>query len=276
MLFDGNSAAIISSAALVQDKDEAAVQSLLLLGSNKTAERSEIAINTSFLQRKVTDDYFLSITSKERQQLELLQTKSFIKRSQKQTLLSVISIPESLTDVSGQLPMALLAKSIVDGKKSESSSSRNLEKVNEDLSNALLSSSLVLNSLSKSRKEFGDRDNRHASSGGNLKRKRGILLPPSSKVPLIKSEKAPGDSMPTADLDTDEMELSPRSKGRRSSAERYRQRNHRRKQTFGNKLVRVVQLLEQYRQMVNVNVSFCEINFICKRSSLATDSVFCT
>ena len=264
MLFDGNNGAQISSASLVHDKDEAAVQSLLLLGSNMTAEHSEIAINSSSLQRKVADDYFLSITSKERIQFELLQTKSLIKRSQKHALLSVISPPESLADITGQLPIALLAKSFVDGKKSENCSSRNHEKVNEDLSNALLSSSLVLNSLSKSRKEFGDRDNRHASSGSNLKRKRGILLPPSSKIPLMKPDKVLCDSTPTADLDMDEMELSPRSKGRRSSAERYRQRNHRRKQTFGNKLVRVVQLLEQYRQMVNSKVSFCKKYFFAR------------
>lgn len=274
MLFDGKNAAKISSASLVQDKDEAAVQSLLLLGSNKTVERAEIAINSFSFQRKVADDYFLSITSKERQQLDLLQTKSFTKRSQKHTLMSGISRPESLTDVSGQLPIALLAKSIVDGRKSENLSSRNLEKVNEDLSNALLSSSLVLNSLSKSRKEFGDRENRHAPSGGNLKRKRGILLPPSSKVPLMKSDKVHGDSAPTVDQETDEMELSPRSKGRRSSAERYRQRNHRRKQTFGNKLVRVVQLLEQYRRMINANVSVCKNDSCSKRRLLATNSLF--
>ena len=150
-----------------------------------------------------------------------------------------------------------------------------LRGVNQDLSNALLSSSLVLGSLSKSRGE-----NYLSGSQGHAKRRRGILLPPSSRVGRDKilcfpsSEPSPIDSkekksvektsaiaiaasnIEAADTNDEERQnhSSSKHKERKNSAERYRQRNHRRKQFFGNKIVKVVELLVKYREMMSLKV----------------------
>lgn len=136
--------------------------------------------------------------------------------------------------------------------------------LNEDLSNALLSSSLVLGSLSKSKKclksEMNDQNSNLTSQNlSTLKRKRGVLLPPSSRVSspseLRNNEVTPSVSSTASRKTEDPNSKTPALKVRKNSAERYRQRNHRRKQILGSKLIRFVELLKRYRAMMAAEVS---------------------
>lgn len=120
--------------------------------------------------------------------------------------------------------------------------------MNEDLSNALLSSSLVLGSLSKSKKDPRKSECPSTSTQEFPKRKR-LLLPSTSSKNNVELTHLPLVN-PTQVLD-----LSNHIKERKSSAERYRQRNHRRKQFFDSKLVKVVDLLQKYRLLLSAEVS---------------------
>ena len=120
--------------------------------------------------------------------------------------------------------------------------------INEDLSNALLSSSLVLGSLSKSRKDSRRSECLSTSMQELPKRKRPILSPTKSNNYL--------ESTPLPLVNPSQvLDLPYQIKERKSSAERYRQRNHRRKQFFDSKLVKVVDLLQKYRLMMSAEVS---------------------
>jgi hypothetical protein len=127
--------------------------------------------------------------------------------------------------------------------------------IKDDLANALLTSSLVLHSVTHSKKRL------LASDSNNAKHKRGVLLPPSSKASNIEPNEnsCSHESLKSNTIiDSDSgrsQSSSPTPKIRKSSAERYRQRNHRRKQFFGDKLVRVVELLEKYRGLISEGVS---------------------
>ena len=119
--------------------------------------------------------------------------------------------------------------------------------MNEDLSNALLSSSLVLGSLSKSKKDSRKSECPSTSTQELPKRKR--LLPPTASKNNVESTPLPLVNPPQL------LDLSSHIKERKSSSERYRQRNHRRKQFFDSKLVKVVDLLQKYRLLLSAEVS---------------------
>lgn len=120
--------------------------------------------------------------------------------------------------------------------------------LNEDLSNALLSSSLVLGSLSKSKKDPRKSECPSTSTQELPKRKR-LLLPSTTSKNTVESTHLPLVNPPQV------LDLSNHIKERKSSAERYRQRNHRRKQFFDSKLVKVVDLLQKYRLLLSAEVS---------------------
>jgi hypothetical protein len=128
--------------------------------------------------------------------------------------------------------------------------------IKEDLANALITSSLVLHSVTHSKKRP------LVSDSNNAKHKRGVLLPPSSKVSKLEPnvdtcnhKSLKSNTIIRSDgVQNQSPAITP--KMRKSSAERYRQRNHRRKQFFGDKLVRVVELLEKYRRLVAEGVSW--------------------
>lgn len=128
--------------------------------------------------------------------------------------------------------------------------------IKEDLANALMTSSLVLQSVTHSKKRP------FVSDSNNAKHKRGVLLPPSSKVSKLEPnvdtcnhKSLKSNTIIRSDgVQNQSPAVTP--KIRKSSAERYRQRNHRRKQFFGDKLVRVVELLEKYRGLVAEGVSW--------------------
>ena len=92
------------------------------------------------------------------------------------------------------------------------------------------------------------------------------IFPSSEPSPIDSKEKKSvektsaiaiaASSIEAADTNDEERQnhSSSKHKERKNSAERYRQRNHRRKQFFGNKIVKVVELLVKYREMMSLKV----------------------
>ena len=253
------------------DNANAAVLSLLLLGSSKSlaeSKLSEISIKRCHGGEKIIVKASNRGTHKSSSDCKYDDLKS----------LKTNGTPKGVIDAQFNSCSNDLTKGTDCKPNMEHICATALRGVNQDLSNALLSSSLVLGSLSKSRG-----DQYLPTNQSNLKRKRGILLPPSSRVgsdnisccPL--SESSPTNSVeiksyeeshtavtaastiPTISVHINKKQIhssskSKENKERKSSAERYRQRNHRRKQFFGNKIVKVVELLVKYREMMSLKV----------------------
>lgn len=128
------------------------------------------------------------------------------------------------------------------------------EEISDDLSNALISSSLVLASVSKTKKRISP-----TTCDSNLKRRRvvtsseltletsAVTLAPSPKS--FASEKGLGNK-----AYVNKNMLSSIQKTSKSSSDRYRERNSRRKHFFENKLGKVVELLKQYRLKILLKV----------------------
>jgi hypothetical protein len=128
------------------------------------------------------------------------------------------------------------------------------DEMSDDLSNALISSSLVLASVSKTKKRISP-----ASCDSSHKRRRIVVSSESpletsaatlaSSVKCSASEKGVGNK-----IYVNKNMLSSTQKTTKSSSDRYRERNSRRKHFFENKLGKVVELLKQYRLRILLKV----------------------
>jgi hypothetical protein len=128
------------------------------------------------------------------------------------------------------------------------------DEMSDDLSNALISSSLVLASVSKTKKRISP-----ASCDSSNKRRRIVVSSESpletsaatltSSVKCSASEKGVGNK-----IYVNKNMLSSTQKTTKSSSDRYRERNSRRKHFFENKLGKVVELLKQYRLRILLKV----------------------
>lgn len=253
------------------DKDDFAVQSLLLLGHSNSSGNTKFHVEDEVaLEYKIdAGRYYPYITSEECPFINEIK-EDFMGNTRhycadlnfgNQNLWPEVLSEEMLKSVSrGQQSdiekstrrradkIAISTMSIggfsnmLDGCPSDHSH------INEDLSNALLSSSLVLGSLSKSRKDSRRSECLSTSTQELPKRKRPILSPTKSNNYL--------ESTPLTLVNPPQaLDLPNHIKERKSSTERYRQRNHRRKQFFDSKLVKVVDLLQKYRLMMSAKVS---------------------
>ena len=253
------------------DNANAAVLSLLLLGSSKSLDTSEFD-DTKSRSWKRGDEIIVKTSCRGTRETSTDCKHDDLKNS------TINSIPKHCIDAEALSRGNQLIKKTECTPDVGHICATALRGVNQDLSNALLSSSLVLGSLSKSRGE-----KYLSGSQGDAKRRRGILLPPSSRVghdkilcfpssepsPIDFTEKKTEEVTPTiaatasnikaADTNDEKKQnhsssRHKESKERKNSAERYRQRNHRRKQFFGNKIVKVVELLVKYREMMSLKV----------------------
>ena len=128
----------------------------------------------------------------------------------------------------------------------------------DDLSNAVMSASLVLASVSRPKKRLLSNVVCEASKDTSVKRRRGPT-PSSTKADtnqdMASSSSASSSSLAPKSFSTDAPTIIPphssnHLKNLKSSADRYRERNVRRKQFFGNKLMKVVDLLRKYRLLL--------------------------
>lgn len=253
------------------DKDDFAVQSLLLLGhSNSSGNTKSHAKDEVSVEYKIdAGRYFPYITSDECPFINEIK-KDFIGNTRhyctdlnygnqnlwpevlsEEMLESVFKSQQNDVEKSTRRradKIAISTMSIGGFSNMRDVRPSDHSHINEDLSNALLSSSLVLGSLSKSRKDSRRSECLSTSTQELPKRKRPILSPTKSNnylestpLPLVNPSQVP--------------DLPNQIKERKSSAERYRQRNHRRKQFFDSKLVKVVDLLQKYRLMMSAEVS---------------------
>jgi hypothetical protein len=129
------------------------------------------------------------------------------------------------------------------------------DEMSDDLSNALISSSLVLASVSKTKKRIS-----LSSCDSSHKRRRMVVSSEStletsvatiaSSAKCSASEKGLGNK-----IYVNKNMLSSTQKATKSSSDRYRERNSRRKHFFENKLGKVVELLKQYRLRILLKVT---------------------
>ena len=131
------------------------------------------------------------------------------------------------------------------------------ETITEDLSNALLSTSLVLASVSKSKKWPLLNTNSNVKNPLKRRRSPSSLMQCDNKISTFKdgSQVVNIRNKFSAREDKD----FPSEKKRKSNADRYRERNFRRKQFFGNKLVRLIDLLKKYKVMISAQVNFSTV-----------------
>lgn len=128
------------------------------------------------------------------------------------------------------------------------------ETITEDLSNALLSTSLVLASVSKSKKWPLLSTNSDVNIPPKRRRNSSTSLRREAETPVIQEGDRAGE-IANNSYNREVRDL-PAEKKRKSNADRYRERNSRRKQFFGNKLVRLIDLLRQYKLMISAEVTF--------------------
>ena len=134
--------------------------------------------------------------------------------------------------------------------------------ITDCLSSALISTSLVLASISKVKKRILPAGN--SSDCIPAKRSRGNhpVTPPRSSRSALRNVADPESSL-CLKSDAIKSVLSMSLKTQKSSADRYRERNSRRKQFFGRKLERVVELLKQYRllqlEKVSTTIMICHL-----------------
>ena len=128
--------------------------------------------------------------------------------------------------------------------------------ITDCLSSALISTSLVLASISKVKKRITPGN---PSDCTPAKRNRGdhTISPPRSSRSAPRKITDPGSTLDSKS-DANKIVFGMSQKTQKSSADRYRERNSRRKQFFGSKLERVVELLKLYRlqQLEKAKVSF--------------------
>ena len=251
------------------DKDDFAVQSLLLLGHSNTSESTKshaeidvatkrdndvgrqypyISTHVYHSAHEIKEDFLGNM----RQYCNDFSYGSQTPRSEVMSKEIQKPVPKALQNHIEKITTRRRADKIaisIDGFSSmRDVCPSNHSHINEDLSNALLSSSLVLGSLSKSKKESRKSECLSASTQELPKRKRLILSPTKSNNHV--------ESTPLPLVNQPQVADQPNHiKERKSSAERYRQRNHRRKQFFDSKLVKVVDLLQKYRLMLSAEVS---------------------
>lgn len=128
------------------------------------------------------------------------------------------------------------------------------DEISDDLSNALITSSLVLASVSKTKKRISP-----ATCDSNLKRRRVVTSSEftleTSAVTLASSPKCYASEKGLGNKAyVNKNMLSSTQKTTKSSSDRYRERNSRRKHFFENKLGKVVELLKQYRLRILLKV----------------------
>ena len=128
------------------------------------------------------------------------------------------------------------------------------ETITEDLSNALLSTSLVLASVSKSKKWPLLNTNSNVNSSIKRRRSASSLMQCDNKI-STSQDGSRVVNIGNKFSDREDKDF-PSEKKRKSNADRYRERNFRRKQFFGNKLVRLIDLLKKYKVMISAQVNF--------------------
>lgn len=132
--------------------------------------------------------------------------------------------------------------------------------ITDCLSSALISTSLVLASISKVKKRISPVGNSSDSIPAKRSRANHPVTPPRSSRSALRKVADPESSL-CLKSDAIKSVLSMSLKTQKSSADRYRERNSRRKQFFGRKLERVVELLKQYRllqlEKVSTTVMIC-------------------
>ena len=126
------------------------------------------------------------------------------------------------------------------------------EVITEDLSNALLSTTLVLASVSKSKKWPLLNTISDVNIPAKRRRNSSTSLRCEAETP-VKQEGDRGGEISNSSCNREVRDL-PAEKKRKSNADRYRERNSRRKQFFGNKLVRLIDLLRKYKLMISAEV----------------------
>ena len=251
------------------DKDNFAVQSLLLLGYSNSSESTKPRAETEVAMKCGNDfgHHFSYITSQEYHTAHEMKN-DFVSDMQQyctdlnyrsqtprpEVILKETPEPASkatqnhMEKVDTKHRADKIAISIAGNSNLRDVCPSNHLHITEDFSNALLSSSLVLGSLSKSKK-YPRKSECPGTSTHELPKRKRLILSPTKYNNYLESTPLPFVN-PAQVLD-----LSNHIKERKSSAERYRQRNHRRKQFFDSKLVKVVDLLQKYRIMLSAEVS---------------------
>lgn len=220
-----------SFAQCEHDKYVAAIQSLLFLGNVPTAlnDNSITEVGDIFPELRSIQCHGDEIEKNEcTSKLEQLLPQKILKRP------------------------AEYNKIICPVRKSSGSSCS--DEISDDLSNALISSSLVLASVSKTKKRISPTtcDSSHkrrrviVSSEPTLETSAPIL---ASSLKCSASEKSLSNK-----VYMNKNMPSSTQKTTKSSSDRYRERNSRRKHFFENKLGKVVELLKQYRLRILLKV----------------------